>query len=93
MRKPFFLAVTAILTAVLVYLSRLWFLSLWPRPGLLGIEALRPQGGLLGRWLRGTEAAPFELIIWAVGCFLVLTLAQKLYDRLTPKPDAGDDHG
>ncbi|MGB0913631.1 MAG: hypothetical protein ACPGSW_08575 [Phaeobacter italicus] len=85
MRRFFSLACVAALTALFLYLSRFWFLSLWPRSGLFGLEALRPQGGLLGRWLRGTEAAPYELLIWAVGCFLVLTLVQKFFDRLNTK--------
>ena len=92
MRKVVFLALTAFLAAILFYMSRFWFLSLWPRSGLFGFEALRPQGGLLGRWLRGTDAAPFELILWAIGCFLILTWAQKLYDRLTAISETGEDH-
>ncbi|MEP4249582.1 hypothetical protein [Tateyamaria sp.] len=90
MRRIITMAIAAFLAAVMFYLSRFWFLSLWPRSGLFGIEELRPQGGLLARWLRGTEAAQFELIIWAIGCFLVLTFAQSIYDRLTAHNDAGD---
>lgn len=72
----------------MLYLSRFWFLDLWPRQGLFGWEALRPGGGLIGRWLRGTLFAPFELLIWAVGVFLVLTWTQKIIDFLfTPKSD------
>ena len=90
-RRIVTLVLIALLALVLFYISRFWFLQLWSRPGLLGIEQLRPQGGLLAQWLRGTFAAPFELLIWAVGGFVVLTWAQKLYDRLTaPK---GDDNG
>lgn len=92
MRRIVTMALIAALTAILFYLSRFWFLSLWPRSGLFGLETLRPQGGLIGRWLRGTDAAPFELLIWAIVCFLVLTWAQKLYDRIPTKPDAGDSH-
>ena len=79
-----------LLAAIFFYLSRFWFFSLWDRAGLFGIEDLRPQGGLLARWLRGTSFAPFELLIWAVGGFLILTWAQKLYDRLTTPPPEGD---
>ncbi|MEP5729509.1 MAG: hypothetical protein ABJL67_09035 [Sulfitobacter sp.] len=92
MRRISTLAIVAFLTAILFYLSRFWFLSLWPRSGLFGFEQLRPQGGLLGRWLRGTDAAPYELLIWAIGCFITLTVAQKIYDRLTAHPEAGDTH-
>ena len=89
MRRVVTLICMAVVTAILFYLSRFWFLSLWPRSGLFGIEELRPQGGLLGRWLRGTEAAPFELLIWAICCFIILTWAQKIYDRLTTPPKKG----
>ncbi|MFK7745203.1 MAG: hypothetical protein AB8B47_09115 [Roseobacter sp.] len=87
MRRFFMLVFVALVGGILFYLSRFWFLSLWPRSGLFGIEQLRPQGGLLARWLRGTDAAPFELLIWAVGCFAVLTLLQKLYDRVMVKKE------
>ena len=90
-RRVVTLALIALLALVLFYLSRFWFLSLWPRPGLLGWDVLRPQGGLLGQWLRGTMAAPFELLIWAVGCFVVLTWAQKLFDRVTAPSSKGDN--
>ncbi len=86
MRRWIALALITLLTCVALYLSRFWFLSFWPRSGLFGIEELRPAGGLLRRWLRGTDAAPFELLIWAVGVFVVLTIGQKIYDRLTTKP-------
>ena len=92
MRRIVTMAIVAFLTAIMFYLSRFWFLSLWPRSGLFGIEQLRPQGGLLARWLRGTDAAQFELIIWAIGCFLVLTFAQSIYDRLTASDDTGESH-
>lgn len=87
MKRIVWLIVAAFIAAVLFYISRFWSFSLWPRSGLFGIEELRPQGGLLGRWLRGTDFAPFELLIWAVGAFLVLTVLQKLYDRLNPPPE------
>ena len=89
-RRAVTLVLIALLALVLLYLSRFWFLSLWDRGGLFGVEELRPQGGLLGRWLRGTFAAPFELLIWATGGFIVLTWAQKLIDRLTAPPPKGD---
>ena len=59
------------------------FFRLWGREGLLGLEWLQPQGGLLARWLRGTDLAPFELLIWVVGVFLILTGLQKIFDRFT----------
>lgn len=82
MKHVFWLIFVAFVTAILFYLSRFWIFSLWPRSGLFGFEALRPQGDLVDRWLRGTDLAPFDLLIWAVGAFLVLTVLQKLYDLL-----------
>ena len=82
MKRIFWITVATCVAAILFYLSRFWTLSLWPRDGLFGVEALRPQGSLLGEWLRGTDFAPFELLIWAIGAFLLLTLLQKLYDLL-----------
>jgi hypothetical protein len=90
MRRVLPLASVALLAVVMVYISRFWFLSLWPRPGLFGLAELRPQGGLLGQWLRGTPVAPFELLIWAIGCFVLLTWAQKLHDRLTAPSKKGE---
>lgn len=79
--------------AIMLYLSQFWFLNLWPRGGLFGIEALRPTGGLLGRWLRGTQFAPFALLIWAVGVFLVLTYLQRFVDYVSKHMGGeGDDH-
>mmetsp|Transcript_24127 Transcript_24127/g.44858 ORF Transcript_24127/g.44858 Transcript_24127/m.44858 type:complete len:88 (+) Transcript_24127:8047-8310(+) len=86
MKRIVWLAVATLVAAILFYLSRFWSFSLWPRSGLFGIEQLRPQGGLVGRWLRGTDFAPFELLIWAIGAFLLLTVLQKLYDRMNPPP-------
>lgn len=90
MRRVLMLLLIACLAAIFFYLSRFWYLSLWHRPGLFGLEALRPQGGLVGQWLRGTNAAPFELLIWALGCFAILSLAQKLYDFFTTPSETGE---
>jgi hypothetical protein len=95
MRRVIILCLIAILAMLMLYVSRFWPLSLWSRPGLFGLDWLPPQGGLLGRWLRGTVAAPYELIIWATGCFVLLTWAQKLYDRATSDadPETADSDG
>ncbi len=83
MRRVIGLAIAGFAAFVLFYLSRFWIFSLWPRDGLLGFKFLPPQGGLVGRWLRGTDFSAFELLIWAVLAFLLLTLVQKLWDRTT----------
>ncbi|MFK7754499.1 MAG: hypothetical protein AB8B51_18370 [Sedimentitalea sp.] len=85
-RRFIALTLTALVFATIYYLSRFWTFSLWPRSGLAGFEELRPTGGLLARWLRGTDFAPFELLIWAIAVFLILTWLQKLFD-LFPKKD------
>ncbi|APX11875.1 hypothetical protein [Tateyamaria omphalii] len=87
MKRALWLAIATLTAAILFYVSRFWDFRLWPRDGLFGIEALRPQGGLVAQWLRGTDLAPFELLIWAIGAFLILTLLQKLYDLLNPPPE------
>ena len=87
MKRVIWLLTAGLLAAILYYVSRFWTFRLWPRDGLFGIDALRPQGGLVGQWVRGTDLAPFELLIWAVGAFLLLTVIQKLYDLMNPPPE------
>jgi hypothetical protein len=94
MKRVFLLIVVALVGVAMLYLSRFWFLDLWPRSGLFGWAELRPGGGLLGRWLRGTPFAPFELIIWASGVFLILTYLQRFIDYLAkPKAEEGQNDG
>ena len=69
--------------AVILYASRYWFLRLWEGP-LFDVVILRPQGGVIGRALRGTDFAAFDLILWAIAAFLFLTILQWLIDRLPP---------
>lgn len=93
MKRVSLLLLITVVGAVLLYLSRFWVFDLWPRSGLFGIQELRPGGGLLGRWLRGTPFAPFELLIWAAGGFLVLTYLQKFIDVLfKPAEPSEDEH-
>lgn len=77
MRRAAIIGLTVLTGAALLYVSRFWFVSLWPRNAVLP-----PQGGLLAGWLRGTPLAPFEALIWAAGAFVVLTGVQKLADRI-----------
>lgn len=83
LRRVVWTLVACALAVIAFYLSRFWFPRWWGRDGLWGQEALVPQGGLVGRWLRGTEFAPFELLIWVLGVFVVLTVLQKIFDLLS----------
>jgi len=82
MRKIISLSIVAITGFILLYISRFWLFSFWDRAGLFDLKQLPPQGGLLRTWLRGTDLVPFELMIWAIGGFLILTLVEKAFDRL-----------
>ncbi len=80
MKRLFALVIMACVGAALFYISRFWIFNLWSRDGLFGLSELRPQGGLLATWLRGTQLAPFELLIWVIAVFIGLTWLQKLFD-------------
>lgn len=82
MARVFSLALVGLVALALVYVSRFWDWSLWGREGLWGIEALRPQGGLLARWLQGTGLQPFELLVWLVAVFLLLTGLERVLARI-----------
>lgn len=69
---------------VLLYISRFWPFELWSRQSALGQFGLRPGGGMLQTWLRGTPFSQFELIVWAVLAFVSLSVVEKLLDWLAP---------
>ena len=75
------LAVVLLLGLVLFYLSQFWPFRWWSNQGLFGIEAIRPQGDLVSRWLRGTPFAPYDLLVWAIGAILTLSAVQTFFDR------------
>ena len=77
------LTVAAVTGLMLLYISRFWPFSWWDRAGLFGIKELPPGGGLLQRWLRGTDFAPYELLIWFIGSFIVLSLLQWIFGKLS----------
>ncbi len=83
------IALTLLIGLILFYISRFWDFRLWTGD-LFGVEGLRPQGGLLSRWLRGTPLAPYELLVWMVGGFLVLSLAERLFTWAWPLPENKD---
>lgn len=84
MRRILGVVLAAALVALALYPSRYWIFRWWDREGLLGIEALRPQGGLVRQWIRGTDAAPFDIALWGLAVFLVLTALQAIWSRIFP---------
>lgn len=81
-RRLLWLLAVALVGLALLYISRFWTFDLWSREGLFGWRALPPRGNLLANWLRGTPARPFDLILWSILVFLVLTLVEKIHQRL-----------
>ena len=77
-RRVALLILMAFVALAIFYLSRYWPVRLWERGEMFGLP---PQGGLLRQWLRGTPLAPFELILWGLGAFLILTGLQKILER------------
>lgn len=41
--------------------------------------------GEMGRWVRGTWLADMPLLAWAVATFAVLTLAEKVWGRISAR--------
>lgn len=79
MTRRVLLLILMVCTCILLfYASRYWPLRLWGGDEFFGLP---PQGGLVRQWLRGTDFAPFELLIWGTGSFLILTGLQKLFER------------
>jgi hypothetical protein len=70
-----------LLAALIAYVSRYWVFDLWPREGLFGVQSLPPQGDLVRRWLGGTVWSPFDIVIWGIAAFLLLSLVQAVADR------------
>ena len=83
MKRIIWITIMLMIAAFFFYISRFWVFDLWSREGLFGIKELRPRGGLLAVWLRGTPLAPFELLIWVVAVFLSLTWVEKIYSKLS----------
>lgn len=76
------LIVAILLAIIFLYISRFWIFDLWGREGLFGIEYLRPGGDLLRRELRGTFFAPYDLLVWVAGGFVVLSALDNIWSRV-----------
>ncbi|MEM8774077.1 MAG: hypothetical protein AAGF53_03535 [Pseudomonadota bacterium] len=85
MRRVLQISIVLIVATVLLYISRFWPFELWGRRSFLGELGLRPGGGMLRRWLRGTQFVQFELIIWVTGSFLALSITDRIVHWLQPK--------
>lgn len=79
MRRIAGILIATVFAVAIVYTSRYWIWQFWPRGGVWGIELLRPQGGLVRQALRGTPLATFDILLWALGWFAVLSLFQVLW--------------
>ncbi|WP_170575935.1 hypothetical protein [Ruegeria atlantica] len=82
MRRGLSLLAVALLAMALFYISPLWTFRIWGDQGLFGIRILRAQGDLVAFLLRGTPLAPYALLVWVAGSFLILTGAQWVFNRL-----------
>ena len=78
MKRAMGIVLVVSVALVLLYISRFWPVELWGRPSVLAQIGLRPGGGLLLQWLRGTPFSQFELLIWAIHTFAVLTLTERV---------------
>ena len=83
MSRAIGVVLAVLLFALAWYASPWWPFRLWDNPGLLGMASLRPGGDVVAFLTRGTPLAPYDLMIWGTGCFLVLTLFQKVWNRIT----------
>ena len=79
--------VAILLAVIFLYISRFWIFDLWDREGLFGVEYLRPGGDLLRRELRGTYFAPYDLLVWVSGGFVLLSLFEKAWGAATRSKD------
>ena len=82
MRLILQLLVVVLASTVLLYISRFWPFEWWGRKHALAELGLRPDGNLLRFWLRGTPLASFDVVIWILISFPVLSFAEKVCQKL-----------
>ena len=76
------LILAVLLAVIFLYISRFWIFDLWGREGLFGVEYLRPGGDLLRRELRGTLFAPYDLLVWVGGGFVILSVLDSVWAKV-----------
>lgn len=82
MKRVLAIFIVVLVSVALLYLSRFWPFQLWSGRSPLGQLGLRPGGNMIAVWLRGTSLAQFDLILWGVGSFMVLSWTERLVQRL-----------
>ena len=82
MARALGLILAILLAAIFLYISRFWIFDLWGREGLFGVEYLRPGGDLLRRELRGTFLAPYDLLVWVGGGFVILSVLDSVWAKV-----------
>ncbi len=82
MRLALQLFIVVFAAAILLYLSRFWPFEWWDRKHALAELGLRPGGNLLRFWLRGTPFASFDVLIWILISFPVLSVVEKFCQKL-----------
>ncbi|MEM7524203.1 MAG: hypothetical protein AAF360_10685 [Pseudomonadota bacterium] len=82
MKRAIGLFLALLIIAVAAYLSRFWIFDWWGRDGLFGLSELRPGGDLWRRWMRMLGLAPYDVVLWALAGFALLTGAQSIWNRL-----------
>lgn len=85
MRLILQILIVLIAATVLLYISRFWPFEWWERKSFLAESGLRPDGNMLRIWLRGTPVASFDLVIWILICFPVLSVVEKICQLFRPK--------
>lgn len=83
MRRAAGILLALILLAGLAYVSRFWVFDLWGQGGLLGLGALRSGGDLWRGWMNALGLGAYDILLWGVAGFLLLSVVQKIWDRLT----------
>ena len=89
MRLILQLLIVLAVATVLLYISRFWPFEFWGRKHPLAEFGLRPDGNMLRVWLRGTPVASFDLFIWILISFPILSVTEKLCQLLRPNEENG----